>query len=134
MLSWSADTTGRSGVSMTRPTPTQLSKGLDWLKDQKTKAQESLKKMSNRIRRIEILELEAMDLQKQLKDTTDRIDELNVESKVGGRIEVITDGERPLTPIQDRRIAASAFGASAGFVLPLLIIMVGIKVAPVRRT
>jgi hypothetical protein len=55
--------------------------------------------------------------------------------KVSGGIEVITDGERPLTSVNaGNRKRMAVLGATAGFVLPLLVIIVGTKVAPVRRT
>ena len=125
---------GRPGISTTRLTLAQLNERFNRLKDMKTKAVQSLRKMSDRIVRIENLELEAMEFQKRMMSTTYRIDALNVESKVSGRIEIITDGERPLTPVNaGSRKQMTILGGAAGFILPLLAIFGIARIAPSRR-
>jgi hypothetical protein len=113
--------------------PKQLNDHLRWLKEQEIEAEKSLEKLSNRIVRIQVLEAEVLDLEKHLKNTADRIDEWHLKSKVSGRIEGITDGERPLAPVHNRHIGASALEATAGFVLPLLAIF-GVRVAPSQES
>jgi Mrp family chromosome partitioning ATPase len=49
-------------------------------------------------------------VKQRLKDTESRIEQLNVESPVRGRISVISLGDRPLKPFTDKRAAFAAVG------------------------
>lgn len=60
-------------------------------------------------------------------ETTSRIEHLNVESNAGGRIVVISNGDRPLEPYKDKRVAAAAGGGAGGMVLGIgLMTLIGL--------
>ncbi len=66
---------------------------------------------------IKNLKTEALTLQDSLNQTNARIDALNVESAVSGRISIISTGELPTVPSKDKRLERAALGGAGGFVL-----------------
>lgn len=63
----------------------------------------------------------------RLDETTARIEHLNVESNAGGRMIVISNGDRPLEPYKDKRVAAAAGGGAGGMALGVgLIALIGL--------
>lgn len=75
---------------------------------------------------ISRLRQDVVDAEKRLEETEARIEQLNVESSVSGRITVISPGDRPGLPVNAKqRVQLSAVaglgGASAAFVLMLLV-------------
>lgn len=59
---------------------------------------------------ISTIRADADAVRQRLKDTEARIEQLNVESPVRGRINVVSYGDRPLTPFTDKRAAFAAAG------------------------
>jgi Mrp family chromosome partitioning ATPase len=64
--------------------------------------------------RVKTLTSEADLVQGRLEEVKGRIDQLRVESSVIGKINVISEGDRPLTPIADRRRAMALAGSLGG--------------------
>lgn len=63
----------------------------------------------------------------RLDETTARIEHLNVESNAGGRMIIISNGDRPLEPYKDKRVAAAAGGGAGGMAFGIgLIALVGL--------
>jgi len=63
----------------------------------------------------------------RLDETTARIEHLNVESNAGGRMIVISNGDRPLEPYKDKRVASAAGGGAGGMGLGIaLIALIGL--------
>lgn len=63
----------------------------------------------------------------RLDETTARIEHLNVESNAGGRMIVISNGDRPLEPYKDKRVAAATGGGAGGMALGVgLIALIGL--------
>ncbi|MEO6435260.1 MAG: hypothetical protein ABIP55_05810 [Tepidisphaeraceae bacterium] len=84
---------------------------------------------------IEQLRGEADLLKGKLDEVNTRIDELSVESATAGRINVISYGERPLTPIKDHRKQFTAAGGLGGSLLgPAILILVGLLDPRFRST
>ena len=63
---------------------------------------------------IDNLRVEMESVQKRLDDTKFRIDQLALESMRGGRIDVVSRGDRPILPYEDKRVQASLIGGVAG--------------------
>jgi Mrp family chromosome partitioning ATPase/uncharacterized protein involved in exopolysaccharide biosynthesis len=75
---------------------------------------------------LERLQADGENVRKELADATDRLQALKVEAALGGRLEVISDGDVALTPAHDRRKLFAAAGGVAGGCLPaFLIVMLG---------
>jgi len=66
---------------------------------------------------IDSLKVEEQTVQQRLKETKFRIEQINVESGFGGRIDVLSTGDRPLTPHKDKRIQLAVGGVGAGVLL-----------------
>jgi uncharacterized protein involved in exopolysaccharide biosynthesis/Mrp family chromosome partitioning ATPase len=64
--------------------------------------------------RVQTLQGEADLVQKRLEEIKGRVEQLRVESSVIGKINVISEGDRPLTPMTDRRRVMAAAGGLAG--------------------
>ncbi|HEX2972350.1 MAG TPA: hypothetical protein VHP11_08445, partial [Tepidisphaeraceae bacterium] len=65
---------------------------------------------------IEDLRTQADSVRARLEETKARIEQLNVESVVSGRINIISNGDRPLAP-DDKRIPFAAAGGMGGAAL-----------------
>ena len=76
------------------------------------------------------LKEEAGRFEAQLRETVTRIEQLNVESAVSGRIDVISDGGTPFFPINaGKRKQSTLLGAAAGGALGVgLILIIGLLV------
>ncbi len=72
---------------------------------------------------IDSLHAEGLDVRTRLQETTSRIEQLNIESTVSGRLSVISDGELPLRPDSDKRLPLTAGLGFAGSALGVAIIL-----------
>jgi len=72
---------------------------------------------------VAVLKEEIEAIQRQLSQTRERIDQLNIESRVGGRISVLGDAHRPLEPYQDPRRRRSVLGGMGGTALAFMIVL-----------
>lgn len=72
---------------------------------------------------IEELRTEATEVLSDRDETQHRIDQLTLEATVSGRIDEISDGDRPLMPFKDTRPAFSAAGGFAGGMLGFAIVV-----------
>lgn len=66
---------------------------------------------------------EAGTIQRQLKETEGRIDQITTESRVAGRVVIVSLGERPLGPHRDTRISRAGTGAFAGAAMAAAIVL-----------
>ena len=68
------------------------------------------------------------DIAKQkMNEAQVRIDQLNIEGRLSGRVSIVSDGERPLEPFLDERIRNASMGGLGGSLLGLgLILGVGL--------
>jgi uncharacterized protein involved in exopolysaccharide biosynthesis/Mrp family chromosome partitioning ATPase len=83
---------------------------------------------------IKQLKMEAEDVKKRLDETVTRIEELDVESVVGGRVTVVTPSELPYGAFKDSRLKMSIAGGGAGWMLGLgLVMLVGALDSRVKR-
>jgi len=64
--------------------------------------------------RVQTLQGEADLVQSRLEEVKGRVEQLRVESAVIGKINVISEGDRPLVPIADRRRTMAGAGGFAG--------------------
>jgi Mrp family chromosome partitioning ATPase/uncharacterized protein involved in exopolysaccharide biosynthesis len=84
---------------------------------------------------IDALRGEVTTVSGRLKEVDNRIDQINVESALSGRISVITYGDPPKTPVKDRRTAfAAAGGLGGGAIGPALLILLGLLDGRFRST
>lgn len=63
---------------------------------------------------IDSLQAQIEEKRKRLAETDARLEQLSVESGVGGRLSVMTYGEAPISPYNDKRVQAAAGGAMGG--------------------
>jgi Mrp family chromosome partitioning ATPase len=76
---------------------------------------------------IEDLKAQADVVRTRLEETKARIEQLNVESVVSGRISVVSNGDRPLTPNDDKRIPFAAAGGMGGAALGMgVFVLIGL--------
>lgn len=66
---------------------------------------------------IERLQSEIEEKRKRLAEIDARMEQLSVESEVGGRLKILSYGEVPTSPYKDKRKQAAAAGAMGGLVL-----------------
>jgi Mrp family chromosome partitioning ATPase/uncharacterized protein involved in exopolysaccharide biosynthesis len=65
-------------------------------------------------------------IEKELEETDQGIDALQFESGIGGRLVVVTAGETPLAPSDDKKMSYTVRGATAGALFPgAVIILLG---------
>ena len=84
---------------------------------------------------IESLRAEAAAAKTKLDEVDRRIDQLNVESTLSGRVSVISHGELPRAPYKDRRAAFTAVGGIGGAgVGPAVLILLGLLDSRFRTT
>ncbi len=94
------------------------------LSDEITKLKAELKLLGERIMQIDDLKDQATKAQEQLDATKARLQQLNVENQIGGRISTISDGTTDIRPIDKRKQLTAAGllgGAALGFGLILAI-------------
>ena len=116
--------------NLSRMTPHELRSQLDRFNERYRATNEVAKMMSRKNFRIRTLEEEARQVQQSLLDVTERIEKLNIESqsKVGGRIDVISYGELPMVPInRGKRKQLILFAVVGGGILgSSLVLLVGV--------
>lgn len=88
---------------------------------QKTK--DELQKISSKRRQIETVVREQESVEKRLSDTQNRIDQLSLESSVSGRIHVLTRGDVPVEPFNDKRAAIAVVGGGGGAGLAFALVL-----------
>ena len=86
-------------------------------------AKQELGAISVQRQQMGLMKAEADRITKELAQTTERKETLLMESVSGGRLEVITRGEVPITPYVDNRLKFGGAGAVAGACLPLALIV-----------
>jgi capsular exopolysaccharide synthesis family protein len=77
--------------------------------------QKEVQQLARRTLEIDNLRAELALKEEQLATVKGRIEAMNVESAVSGRISVISEGERPFAPKQDKRMQFAAVGGMGGF-------------------
>jgi polysaccharide biosynthesis transport protein len=84
---------------------------------------------------IDSLRAEAGGVKTKLDEVDRRIDQLNVESALSGRVSVISNGELPRVPYKDRRAAFTTVGGIGGAGLgPAILILFGLLDSRFRTT
>lgn len=88
-------------------------------------AKAELVELGRKQEQIAKLDTEEQDKQKKLNETLLRIDQVNVESAVSGRVQIVSRGDEPISPYQDRTLPlmliSGGAGASLGFGSVLLV-------------
>ncbi|MEX0741554.1 MAG: hypothetical protein WD079_02075, partial [Phycisphaeraceae bacterium] len=83
--------------------------------------------LGSRVVQIQRVEEEVAIAQQQLSDVQRRMDSLNVESLIGGRIEVLSEGTTPGAPYRDQRRALAGVGGLAGMSVGIgLVLLLGL--------
>ena len=100
----------------------QLKDELDGLQTDRAAIDEKLSRMGGDMLKIEQLRNEVNEITGERDETDRRIQELQVEAQITGRLQVISYGDRPLAPYKDTRITNSAAGGFGGGVLGFCIV------------
>jgi polysaccharide biosynthesis transport protein len=112
----------------------QLQKEEDGIRSLYEKAQKETTDMGRDCVAVDSLRADANTLEQRLSEAKQRIENLNIESTVGGRITIESRSDKPLAPISDKRLAVAAMGAmgSAGLVVGA-VVLVGLLNRKVRH-
>ena len=78
------------------------------------KAQSEMVSIGQQELQIQELQAQLDQVKRERDDAEQRIDQLNLEGTISGRINVISDGDRPLSAYKDTRILLSAVGVLGG--------------------
>jgi Mrp family chromosome partitioning ATPase/uncharacterized protein involved in exopolysaccharide biosynthesis len=100
----------------------QLTDDINGLKHEEDTINEQLKATGKDMLKIEQLRTDANEIQAQRDEVDRRIDELQMEAQITGRLEVLSHGDRPLRAFKDTRITYSAAGGFGGGMLGFLIV------------
>ena len=92
-------------------------------------AEEDVKRLSNQRAQLKALEERAGVVRQSLNETNSRLDALETEASVGGRLTVLNSGDKPMTAILDDRDRT----ALAGAVLCVAATLLGLVVTSLRR-
>jgi Mrp family chromosome partitioning ATPase/uncharacterized protein involved in exopolysaccharide biosynthesis len=91
------------------------------------KAKEELKTLGEDARQLDTLRGEFEEKSALLAQTLRRIDQINTESAAAERVQIISDGDRPLAAHRDTRVRNAAMGAFGGTSLAAgLIVLIGL--------
>lgn len=93
-------------------------------------AQVEVRQLASERERLKTLETDATALRLQLTETDSRLDALTTEASLGGRLAVVSGGDRPMTALLDNRTKMAAAGVAAGAVAPVGLLLLS---AMVRR-
>jgi uncharacterized protein involved in exopolysaccharide biosynthesis len=74
---------------------------------------------------VRAMKTEIESVQKDVDETKSRIDQLGIESAVGGRIAVLSSGDLPFRPVSRRSLSATIAGSAVGLGLGFGIIGLG---------
>lgn len=77
-------------------------------------AKAELVELGRKQEQIAKLDTEEQDKQRKLNETLLRIDQVNVESAVSGRVQIVSRGDEPISPYQDRTLPLTLIGGGAG--------------------
>src|SRR5262249_35548857 len=92
------------------------------LLDQDAQYKAALKDLSIKKSQIESRSAEVADIQEELDKTKSRLQQLNIENQIGGRVSVISHGDLRFQPI-DKRRQMIILGAGGGMIFGLGIIL-----------
>lgn len=90
----------------------------------RTRAKEELAAMSRQLSQITELDTHAKRSEDQLQETQRRIEELHVEGKISGRLELTSDADRPLESFRDTRMVFAGLGGGGGAMLGFSLVLV----------
>jgi len=83
--------------------------------------------LGNKRLQLENLKASADKMNRDLADVTQHMQTLQVEAGLSGRLNVITTGEVPTAPFQDRRIQLAGVGGAGGAAVPVgLLVLMGL--------
>lgn len=92
-----------------------------------TQARAELMDVGHKNLNLQSLKASEEACKQRLDETTARIEHLNVESNAGGRMIVISSGDRPLEPYKDKRMATAGGGGAGGMAAGVgLIALIGL--------
>jgi Mrp family chromosome partitioning ATPase len=97
-------------------------------------AQAELNQLATERAQLKRMDTESESLRQQLADTETRLDALTTESSTGGRLAIVSGGDRPVTAVQDNRAKMGAAGALAGACTPFGVLMLATLVRRRYRT
>ena len=83
---------------------------------------------------LDRLRSEEDTLRKDLAEVTRKIETMDTEEVLGGRLGVMSRGDVPLAPLLNRRLRDAAAGFVAGFLCPIAILVLGSLVRPRYRS
>ncbi len=86
-------------------------------------AQTEMRQLSIEREQLKSLESETLVLHQQLSDTETRLDALTTEASLGGRLAVVSGGDRPMTAMIDNRTKMAAMGGAVGGLAPMGLIV-----------
>jgi succinoglycan biosynthesis transport protein ExoP len=86
-------------------------------------AKQELVSVGRKRLQIDQLRADASGVRAKLEETKARIEQLNVEGNMGGRLEIISTGDRPVLPDNDQRLRMAMAGATGGLVGGMGLIM-----------
>ncbi len=109
---------GRGPVATAGMTPEQLKANADTLQKVLVGARADMVSVGLKQYDIEQQEAELASLQGDESDLDKRMDTLRTEGALGGRLNVISAGEVPLSPVLDRRMKLAAAAGMFGLVMP----------------
>ena len=105
------------------PTPRLLMEREGKLRILLDSALAEMKQLSSEREKLKGLDEQAVALRQQLADTDSRLDALTTEASLGGRLMVVSGGDRPMTALLDNRIKMTAAGSVIGGAAPFGILM-----------
>lgn len=98
------------------------------------KADREVKDFNDKIQRIQNLQAEMELVKGTVLEIKNRIEQINMESTVGGRAQVLSDGDFPYGPSHDKRSRFAIAGLAGGFGLTFaLVLLLGLRDRRVRR-
>jgi Mrp family chromosome partitioning ATPase len=86
-------------------------------------AQDEMRQLAAQRDRLKGLEEQAAASRQQLQDTNARLDAISTESAMGGRLAVVSAGQRPMTAMLDNRMKMAGMGAMLGAAVPFGLLM-----------
>jgi Mrp family chromosome partitioning ATPase/uncharacterized protein involved in exopolysaccharide biosynthesis len=100
-----------------KPTKVEYDKQVQRLVDKKKNYEESkasIVEMGLKQQQIEQLDEQEKDKSRKLGDVNGRLDQIKDEAVVGGRMQVVSSGDDPISPYKDRRAMFMSAGAVGG--------------------
>jgi Mrp family chromosome partitioning ATPase/uncharacterized protein involved in exopolysaccharide biosynthesis len=104
------------------------------LRDLLQAAQDEMTQLAAEREQLKRLDERVVAMRQQLTDTESRLDALSTEATLGGRLMVVSGGERPMTAMTDNRIKTGIAGIMFGGAVPFGLLMLGTLVRRRYRT